>query len=188
MVKAPDERVNGRDESDSDAEAFAREMADVLPLRPDPRGRVRPERRTAATSPVEGLPRHRSAGSARPGAAAPLSGMDAESDSFAADGVDRRELRKLKRGEHVAEDACDLHGLTAAEACARVASFIERSRHRGHRCVRIVHGRGLHSEGQMAVLRNSVRDYLRRHPAVLAFADAPRTDGGAGAVYVLLRR
>jgi DNA-nicking Smr family endonuclease len=33
-----------------------------------------------------------------------------------------------------------------------------------------------------------VRACLRQHPAVLAYADAPRTDGGAGAVYVLLRK
>jgi DNA-nicking Smr family endonuclease len=33
-----------------------------------------------------------------------------------------------------------------------------------------------------------VRRFLRRHPAVLAYADAPRTEGGSGAVYVLLRK
>ena len=36
--------------------------------------------------------------------------------------------------------------------------------------------------------RARVRAQLRSHAAVLAFADAPRTYGGAGAVYVLLRR
>jgi len=37
-------------------------------------------------------------------------------------------------------------------------------------------------------LKSRVRALLRAHPAVLAFADAPNTDGGPGAVYVLLRR
>jgi DNA-nicking Smr family endonuclease len=36
-------------------------------------------------------------------------------------------------------------------------------------------------------VKTRVRDLLRTHPSVLAFADAPRSDGGAGAVYVLLR-
>jgi len=52
----------------------------------------------------------------------------------------------------------------------------------------VVHGRGLHSAGNVAVLKSRVRALLRAHPAVLAFADAPNTDGGPGAVYVLLRR
>jgi DNA-nicking Smr family endonuclease len=33
-----------------------------------------------------------------------------------------------------------------------------------------------------------VRHFLRHHPAVLAYADARRTDGGSGAVYVLLQK
>jgi DNA-nicking Smr family endonuclease len=77
--------------------------------------------------------------------------------------------------------------MTAADACASVKRFIENSRHGGHRCVCIVHGRGLHSEGKTSILRARVRAYLRSHRSVLAYADAPRTDGGAGAVYVLLR-
>ena len=78
--------------------------------------------------------------------------------------------------------------MTAADARASVARFIENSRHRRHRCVCIVHGRGLHSEGNESILRASVRKYLRSHRSVLAYADAPRSDGGAGAVYVLLRK
>jgi DNA-nicking Smr family endonuclease len=181
--------VKKRNGSDDDAEAFAREMADVVPLRPDPRGRIRAAPRIATVSPrTEVLTVRQRHGTPRHDAAAPPSESDADADSFAADGVDRREIRKLKRGEHVAADACDLHGLTAAAACVRVGAFIDRSRHRRHRCVCIVHGRGLHSHGETAVLKSRVRDYLRRHRAVLAFADAPRDDGGAGAVYVLLRR
>jgi DNA-nicking Smr family endonuclease len=56
------------------------------------------------------------------------------------------------------------------------------------RCVCIVHGRGLHSEGRISILKTRVRELLRHHRSVLAYADAPRADGGAGAVYVLLRK
>jgi DNA-nicking Smr family endonuclease len=68
-----------------------------------------------------------------------------------------------------------------------VKQFIDIQRQR-HRCVCIVHGRGLHSKENVSVLKTRVRQYLRRHPAVLGYADAPRTDGGSGAVYVLLRK
>jgi len=159
----------------SDASAFARAMAEeqVVRLPPDRHGRVR------AAPPVS-----------LPPAAAP-SGDDDDDEStveFAAPGVDRREIRKLKRGEHVAADRRDLHGMTAAAACASVKQFLDSSRHNRHRCVCIVHGRGLRSPGGVAVLKARVREYLRSHRAVLAYADAPRSDGGAGAVYVLLRR
>jgi DNA-nicking Smr family endonuclease len=46
----------------------------------------------------------------------------------------------------------------------------------------------LHSEGNLSILKTRVRECLRQHRAVLAYADAPRADGGTGAVYVLLRK
>ena len=55
----------------------------------------------------------------------------------------------------------------------------------------IVHGRGLHSKDQIPVLKDALRSWLERGPvarAVLAFTTARPHDGGAGAVYVLLRR
>ncbi len=171
--------VHHRDDA-ADAEAFAREMADVVRLRPDPRGRIRRSRVPAPSSPSS---RSRSPHSA----ATPLPD-DRSNEDFAAPGVDRRELRKLKRGEYKAGDHRDLHGMTAAEACASVQRFIANSRHRRYRCVCIVHGRGLHSAaGTASVVKTRVREYLRANPVVLAFADAPPSDGGAGAVYVLLR-
>jgi DNA-nicking Smr family endonuclease len=161
----------GKDDA-ADADAFAREMADVVPLVTDPRGRMH------AAPPVNAPPvTTSSAGQA-----------DGSDDDFAAHGVDRREIKKLKRGQYVAGDRCDLHGMTAADACARVRRFIDNSRRGRHRCVCIVHGRGLRSEGNVSVLRARVRESLRSHRSVLAYADAPRGDGGAGAVYVLLRR
>jgi DNA-nicking Smr family endonuclease len=159
----------------SDTEAFARAMADVVRLRPDPRGRVRTAPRLSAPPATK--------------KSATDQGDDEEpGQDFAAPGVDRHEIRKLKRGEHVVGERCDLHGMTAEEACLSVGQFLERSRRNGHRCVCIVHGRGLHSKAGIAVLKTRVREYLRRHRSVLAYVDAPRADGGAGAVYVLLRK
>jgi len=156
----------------SDADAFAREMANVVPLVTDPRGRIH------SVPPA----------SQRPVTTASASHADEADNDFAAHGVDRREIKNLKRGQYAVGDRCDLHGMTAPDACARVRRFIDNSRHRRHRCVCIVHGRGLHSKESVSVLRTRVRESLRSHRSVLAYADAPRGDGGAGAVYVLLRR
>ena len=161
-----------RPDAAADADEFARAMRDVVRLEPDPRGRVR----TAA--PIS--PPHRSPHGTEQ--------TDVSDNDFVANGVDRREIGKLKKGEYTVRDRRDLHGMTGAEALASVGRFIENNRRRGHRCVCIIHGRGLHSTGNQPILKARVREYLRSHPSVLAYADAPVSDGGAGAVYVLLRK
>ena len=176
MSRSP-KRAKSSD-SEPDVDHLAEAMADVVPLAPDHRGRVRP------APAVSQRPRATTAASSS------LSGDDDEEEAeheYVAPGVDRRELRKIKRGDYGPGSVVDLHGQTADEAVAHVKQFIDRQRHR-HRCVSIVHGRGLHSKGNVSVLKTRVREYLRRHPAVLAYANAPRTDGGSGAVYVLLRK
>ncbi|MDH3589226.1 MAG: Smr/MutS family protein, partial [Gammaproteobacteria bacterium] len=54
-------------------------------------------------------------------------------------------------------------------------------------CVRIVHGKGKRSGKAGPVLKQKVCQWLRHRDNVLAFTTAPRSDGGAGALYVLLR-
>ena len=58
----------------------------------------------------------------------------------------------------------------------------------GKRCVRIVHGKGLSSEGKLPVLKVKVNSWLRQKDDVLAFCSARPQDGGTGAVYVLLKK
>ena len=174
--RAADRPAGGKsrtdDAADADADAFALEMRDVVRLPQDPRGRVRAAPRISAS----------------PAATSRPTTGDESADAFVAPGVDRREIRKLKGGKYPAGDSRDLHGMTAAHARTVVRQFIENSRHRGLRCVSIVHGRGLHSEGNAPILKTRVREYLRSQPAVLAYADAPASEGGPGAVYVLLRK
>jgi len=164
--------ANDKADAAADVDAFARAMRDVVRLEPDPRGRVR---RAAPISPACQSPQRAGHG-------------DVSDQDFVANGVDRREIGKLKRGEYIVHDRHDLHGMTAAEALVSVKRLIEDSRDRGHRCVCIIHGRGLHSTGNQSILKPRVREYLRSHRSVLAFADAPVSDGGSGAVYVLLRK
>jgi DNA-nicking Smr family endonuclease len=106
-------------------------------------------------------------------------------------GIDPNLVRKLRRGEFAVQGHVDLHGMTREEAKGAVERFLRASRNGGKRCVLVVHGRGLHSKDQLPVLKEALRTWLStarfaRH--VLAFATARPVDGGAGAVYVLLRR
>lgn len=118
----------------------------------------------------------------------------ADSDEFiegAVQGFDERVLRKLRTGVFSFQAHVDLHGLTKEQAKSELEQFIQRSRVAGRRCVLVVHGRGLHSKDQIPVLKQSVQVWLSHgRPAkhVLAFCSAQPQDGGAGAVYVLLRR
>lgn len=106
-------------------------------------------------------------------------------------GLDHGVVRKLRRGDFAVQGHVDLHGLTREEAKQAVDRFLRASRQAGKRCVLVVHGRGLHSKDQLPVLKDALRGWLGsarfgRH--VLAFATARPVDGGAGALYVLLRR
>jgi DNA-nicking Smr family endonuclease len=106
-------------------------------------------------------------------------------------GLDPRLLRRLRRGDFAWQAHLDLHGMTAERARAAVEAFLADAVRAMHRCVLIVHGRGLNSKDQTPVLKERLKVWLARGRAahvVLAFATARPCDGGAGALYVLLRR
>ena len=106
-------------------------------------------------------------------------------------GLDPRLVRRLRRGDFAWQDHLDLHGMTAEAARAVVDRFLVDAVRAGLRCVLIVHGRGLNSKDQTPVLKERLKVWLARgRPArvVLAFTTARPCDGGAGALYVLLRR
>jgi DNA-nicking Smr family endonuclease len=100
--------------------------------------------------------------------------------------VPARVLERLRRGEFALEDEIDLHGLTAVLAREALRGFLAEALFRQLRCVRVVHGKGLRSGPRGPVLKHAVNLWLRRIDRVLAFASAPRQNGGTGAVYVLL--
>jgi DNA-nicking Smr family endonuclease len=108
----------------------------------------------------------------------------------AVQGLDRRLVRRLRRGELAVEAHLDLHGCNRREARALVAEFVGCAHAQGKRCVLIVHGRGLGSKDNIPVLKQKLASWLTRGAIgrrVLAYTSARPYDGGTGAVYVLLR-
>jgi DNA-nicking Smr family endonuclease len=141
--------------------------------------------------------------SAAPGAVAargarpPVAGSAAEPsrrlphlDAGVAAGLDTRTMDRLRRGRIRPEARLDLHGMTRQEAHGALTAFMARTESAGRRCVIVITGKGRVSEGG-GVLRNEVPGWLNapaiRH-RILGFAEAQPKDGGAGALYVLLRR
>jgi DNA-nicking Smr family endonuclease len=197
MAKPPSTRTaaaagsQGADAASSDeALAFRAAVRDVKPL--------------AQAAPAEGLHKPRKA---RRIAASGLGSGDLEHDmplladtapaqdalsgadvlSFQRPGVRTQVMRRLRRGLYPVEDELDLHGLNQAAARDRLAEFIASNRNVGHRCVRIVHGKGYRSGARGPILKIAVNSWLKRHVDVMAFTSARTIDGGTGAVYVLLR-
>ena len=104
---------------------------------------------------------------------------------------DRREFSRLRTGDRSVGDVLDLHGMTQEGARAALDRFVTGAIAKGHRCVRVIHGRGLHSKEEGPVLKEKVVAWLsgrRLGRVVLAFTSARPVDGGTGALYVLLRK
>jgi DNA-nicking Smr family endonuclease len=108
-------------------------------------------------------------------------------ENYRVSGVAEETLRRLRREARQITETLDLHGLNREQARAIVTHFIENARARGIYRVCIIHGQGFGSNLGTSVLRYLTRHWLSQMPAVLAFTSPPQTNGGKGAVLVLLR-
>ena len=102
-------------------------------------------------------------------------------------GLQTRVLKRLRRGYWRVQDEMDLHQMNVEAAGRSIRIFLHEALAAGHTCVKIIHGKGLRSGPAGPRLKALTARLLSRHPSVLAFAAAPRSDGGSGAVYVLLK-
>jgi DNA-nicking Smr family endonuclease len=182
--------------ADPDAEAFRAAVRDVKPLpqtpaaaglsKPKPRGRLRKPRASAMENLDETMPLVADPAAVEGASTAAAVTGDAAL-SFQRAGVRVQVMRRLRRGLYPVDAELDLHGLTQSAARNQLADFLAHSRDGGLRCVRIIHGKGYRSGARGPVLKVAVNLWLRRHMDVVAFVSARAIDGGAGAVYVLLR-
>jgi len=109
-----------------------------------------------------------------------------ETLSFRRPEIGMEVVRKLRRGHWALQAQIDLHGLRRDEAREALGQFIHDTARRGLRCVRVVHGKGNGSPGREPILKGRVRRWLVQKVEVLAFVQAKASDGGAGALMVLL--
>ncbi|MEJ7138306.1 Smr/MutS family protein [Amphibiibacter pelophylacis] len=172
----------------TDAALFDRAVSDVLPLGPRHRNRavhepVRPVlRRTrqehdASTALAQAL---------RDGVDIATLLWTSDELSWSRPEIGPDVVVRLRKGDWAIRDQLDLHGLRQDEAHDALLLFLRRCWQMGHRCVRVIHGKGLGSPGRESVLKVRVRRWLAHHRHVLAFVQASAPQGGAGAVIVLL--
>lgn len=106
--------------------------------------------------------------------------------SFQRSSVTRKIMRELRRGKYTVQEEIDLHGCTRPEAEPALRTFINDCVQHSLSCIRVIHGKGIRSGPSGPVLKAAVNHWLRQWDTVLAFCPARPSDGGTGAIYVLL--
>ncbi|HEV7814333.1 MAG TPA: Smr/MutS family protein [Janthinobacterium sp.] len=107
--------------------------------------------------------------------------------NYAAPGVGPDVVRKMRKGHWTIQDELDLHGLRRDDARNHIGAFLRDAARRNYRCVRVIHGKGFGSKGQEPVLKSMVHSWLVQKEEVIAFCVARPSEGGDGALLVLLR-
>jgi DNA-nicking Smr family endonuclease len=110
-----------------------------------------------------------------------------DSLSFRRPGIGTDVTKKLRQGIWSIQRQVDLHNMRTDEAREVLGAFIREAHKHGMRCVRVVHGKGLGSQGKEPVLKAKVKSWLIQKQEVLAFVQAKPAEGGAGALVVLLK-
>ena len=106
-------------------------------------------------------------------------------------GFNSRMLNRLKTGEYSTQAHLDMHGMTTEQAHYQLICFMREQYLNGKRCILLIPGRGKNSPQGLGVLRQEVQRWLTQEPlkrVVLALSTAQPKHGGAGALYVLLRK
>lgn len=112
--------------------------------------------------------------------------------------LERRQKIKIAKGRTALDGKLDLHGMRLHEAHAALHSFILNAQARRARVLLVVTGKGGGKASDLAapdrpsgVLRRSVPQWLgepQLRSVVLGVEEAARNHGGAGALYVRLRK
>jgi DNA-nicking Smr family endonuclease len=110
--------------------------------------------------------------------------------------LERRLKRDLSRGRAAVDSAIDLHGMNQGQAHQALRGFLVHMQARGAKLVIVVTGKGGKQASPVwadepGVLRRLVPQWLRQadmRAVVVGFEEAGRAHGGAGALYVRLRR
>jgi DNA-nicking Smr family endonuclease len=103
--------------------------------------------------------------------------------------------RRLARGSVEPDATVDLHGHTLTSAHSMLDAALERSRARGDRVILLITGKPPRRDSERPHARGAIRaavgDWLHasRHAgAIAAVRGASPRHGGAGALYIILRR
>ena len=107
---------------------------------------------------------------------------------------------KLTKDKQFKSRQLDLHGYSLEDANQKIKYFIISSYEEGVRKLRIVTGKGLHSDNEknpyvskdLSILKYSIPEYINNNPSLMklinSFGEAKIEDGGSGAFYIFLKK
>jgi DNA-nicking Smr family endonuclease len=192
----------GRHVTSEEAELWQQATRTAMPLKGKSRvAQAAALQATAAAAAPPGRgPKARAEATAK--ARAPGAALARPPLTAAPDLLDRRQARRIGAGKTEIDGCLDLHGLYQAEAHARLRAFLQRAYADGLKTVLVITGKGREEargdalagtlgERQRGVLRRSVPLWLAQadlSQIVLSYGAATVRHGGAGAVYVRLRK
>lgn len=107
---------------------------------------------------------------------------------FKCHGIQDGVFRKLRQGKFPIDARLDLHRMTIDKAREVVFSFINDCVKYDLRTVLIMPGKGDRNTEDPALLKSYLLHWLPQLADVMAYHTAQPKDGGAGAMYVLLRK
>jgi DNA-nicking Smr family endonuclease len=176
------DRGKSRRLTDEDRELWGHFTRSVAPLRRQGVPAAAPEAAASkAKSPTHARPPARVAA----GAARTAPGLEP---------FDRRLKQRLARGTEPLDGRIDLHGKTQSEAHAALLSFLRKAQSHGAKFVLVITGKGGAARddwSERGVLKRQVPQWLKLpefRSYVVGFEDAHSGHGGAGALYVRIRR
>ncbi len=112
--------------------------------------------------------------------------------------VSKDQENKIKKYNKIR--TIDLHGQSLDEANNRIKDFILKSFDEGTEKLKIITGKGIHSQNvkdpfvskKLGILKHSVPDFLNKDVELIniikSLSPATIEDGGAGAFYIYLRK
>ena len=98
--------------------------------------------------------------------------------------IDDQDRRPMNPKRMKVENTIDLHGYRLEDALVATRTFVDASVREGHRKVLIVHGKGENGSG---VIKREVRAMLEQDPRTGQMGYAKGSQGGTGALWVMLR-
>ena len=115
---------------------------------------------------------------------------DVSMDTTSAQNRQRNSAYRRKLLNKKSDASIDLHGLNTEEAWTALQNFFLESRRKGLEKVRIIHGKGNHSDfdsSSAGVLRDLSRRFIESCSFAGESGSGSARDGGSGATWVILK-
>lgn len=95
-------------------------------------------------------------------------------------------IKKKHRNKYqlAAQAEIDLHGFTKTEARNEIINFINIAREKKFKKIRIITGKGLHSESGKSILRECAINIIKKEG--FRYSDAKLFEGGSGAIDIYM--